>query len=522
MNKKIKILIGILIPIIFLLSILIPVFIIIMKTQSPPTKPKIDGQINYNEWESAYKTDHYLVFWIYEWTGLDPNLQTYNYLYLYSDNISLYVGVDLCGDITNSTYSEVFGIDIDTINDDMTYKSNPENFSKTNARFYYDVWQDEPLIGDGLFNTSIDPTEVELAWSFGSSPNAAWDHRMFEVRINLSALTYNYSSGGTWINGHVQMNDTIGIMVHGYGTAATNSISYTIPGQGIGVKNFATSRPWHVEYNYLNWEVNDKGIGTTNCSSSTDDWAFSSIKQLKGPKIINGQITSGEWDDAYITRHYEVFWVNPSTDLDPNLQGYNYLYLTADEDYLYIAVDLCGDITNDTTLEAFGFAIDTLADCYNYDDYEENFTKTNERFYWDVNNDQTIIGDNKYNTTIDPGDVELAWSFGSSPNAAWDHRIFEVKVNLTALLYNYTSGSTWISGNVEMGDTIGIMIHGYGTVATNSIEYTIPSQGISYSDVSNFDYCWEEELNYMKWNVNNQGIGTNNCTRRIDWTNPTI
>ncbi|TFF89444.1 MAG: hypothetical protein EU549_00580 [Promethearchaeota archaeon] len=517
MNKKIKILLVILIPIIVLFSILLPVFIILSK----PSIPNIDGQINTNEWKSAYKTDHYLVFWVYDWADLDPNLQTYNYLYLYADEDFLYVGVDLCGDITNETYSEVFGIDIDTINDDMIYGDNPINFSKTNARFYWDVWHDEPLLGENSFNTTINPNDVELAWSFGSSPNAAWDHRMFELKINLTALTYNYTSEGTWKSGHVQMGDRIGVMVHGYGTAATNSIEYTIPGQGIGIGNIKADYPWEIEYNYLNWEVNNQGKGITDCSNSTDKWSINGKNIIKGSKNINGQITSGEWDDAYTTRHYEVFWV-PSTEIDPNLQTYNYLYLTADDDYFYIGVDLCGDITNNTLLETFGFAIDTLADCLNYQDYGVNFTKTNQRFYWDVQNNQTLVGDNVFNTTIDSGDVELAWSFGSSPNAAWDHRMFEVKVKLTALVYNYTSGGSWISGNVEIGDDIGIMIHGYGTAATNNIEYTIPSQGIGYSAEFRNEYSWDEELSYMKWKINDQGLGTTNCSRRIDWTEPEI
>ncbi|MHA2253543.1 MAG: hypothetical protein ACXAD7_24505 [Candidatus Kariarchaeaceae archaeon] len=71
------------------------------------------------------------------------------------------------------------------------------------------------------------------------------------------------------------------------------------------------------------------------------------------PIVIDGIISSGEWDDAEnVTQWY--------MDADPaNYDGYNYMYIEEDADNVYIALDLVSDQTNDETGEWLGLWLNT-------------------------------------------------------------------------------------------------------------------------------------------------------------------
>jgi hypothetical protein len=252
-------------------------FVVIVSYQATPATPPltIDGQITGTEWDArAWETAHYGVFWTYQTSGLPRNLQTYCYLYLHADATYLYICADLCGDITNDTTYEWFGICIDCWNDDLTYIYD-DNFNETNERLFWDV-SDNELIVEEDYNdhcsSTLDISDFDLAWSFSASPNFAIPHRIFEVRILLESLSYT-----TWnhsVSGHTSIGDTIGVLVMGYGTMATNNILYTIPMQGIAWGGQYSDWyetylwAWMNEYNYINWQVSTNGLGTTNCNTT--------------------------------------------------------------------------------------------------------------------------------------------------------------------------------------------------------------------------------------------------------------
>ena len=68
---------------------------------------------------------------------------------------------------------------------------------------------------------------------------------------------------------------------------------------------------------------------------------------------IDGNISSGEWDDA---AHIEQWYMDADEE---NTDGNNYMYLTEDATYLYIGLDLCSDTTNDGTGEWVGVWLNT-------------------------------------------------------------------------------------------------------------------------------------------------------------------
>lgn len=69
--------------------------------------------------------------------------------------------------------------------------------------------------------------------------------------------------------------------------------------------------------------------------------------------LIDGTLSAGEWSAA----EHKIRWY---MDADPeNSDGYNYMYIDEDQDYLYIALDLCSDQTNDETGEWIGLWLNT-------------------------------------------------------------------------------------------------------------------------------------------------------------------
>jgi len=69
--------------------------------------------------------------------------------------------------------------------------------------------------------------------------------------------------------------------------------------------------------------------------------------------VIDGNLSAGEWSAA----EHKIRWY---MDADPtNSDGYNYMYIDEDQDYLYVALDLCSDQTNDETGEWIGLWLNT-------------------------------------------------------------------------------------------------------------------------------------------------------------------
>lgn len=80
---------------------------------------------------------------------------------------------------------------------------------------------------------------------------------------------------------------------------------------------------------------------------------------------VDGSLLTGEWDAA---AYVEEWYIDADVD---NTDGYNYMYLAEDANYLYVALDLCSDTTNDGTGEWVGVWLNTNQTQFCYETWEE-------------------------------------------------------------------------------------------------------------------------------------------------------
>jgi hypothetical protein len=275
--------------------------------------------------------------------------------------------------------------------------------------------------------------------------------------------------------------------------------------------------------------------------------------QLPTQITIDGDIKTGEWEGrSWKISEFTVF-------NHPDYQSHQYVYISRNETHLLLGIDLTGDITAGEEDEWIGVAIDTYNDDLIADDYlhdvpvkNQLFNFTNERFFWSVYNDDFLgnhvplipgvpyphIEEERVYSTIPRHAIQIEWSFGSSPNANWNHRQFEIALAFNELhVYNWSIWEDyWVDDinlideaidigeleigrdrwNVTTGDIIGIMIEGYGTVAfppESFMHYCLPAQGAmafyeTFDDIWG-DMAWEWEINYINWQVCNLTARTN-------------
>ncbi|MFX1287299.1 MAG: hypothetical protein ACFFFY_01900, partial [Promethearchaeota archaeon] len=126
------------------------------------------------------------------------------------------------------------------------YANNSSPFSTRLERLDFNVYRNYTNYAGNIWVPHSTITSYQLDWSFGSSPNNATDHRMFEFSIPKAELE------------HYNSNEELGIIVGGYGT-----LGY-INGSNFWV--FSTIDYWqHVEdssyYNYYNMKgVESPGV----------------------------------------------------------------------------------------------------------------------------------------------------------------------------------------------------------------------------------------------------------------------
>jgi len=174
---------------------------------TPSFSPTIDGQFTASDgWEYAdFKFTEYLI------TGSDT-LDAYNYFYLALDSEYLYGCADLVSDITNGTDEEWFSVWIDSDNNaDWLFNGTDEyswNYSvinnqgeemfcyNTSSGEFMDYCRDDYNGIDWM--STLDVTDVKIGFSFQETPNGGQAHRVYEFRIDKSALEgigTNYSVG---------------------------------------------------------------------------------------------------------------------------------------------------------------------------------------------------------------------------------------------------------------------------------------------------------------------------------------
>jgi hypothetical protein len=175
---------------------------------------------------------------------------------------------------------------------------------------------------------------------------------------------------------------------------------------------------------------------TTFYGNETELWCY---KTDTAP-TIDGVMSTGEWSDAD-----RIYWYyTPETNhKDANI----YIYSKWDDTAIYFCVDLCPDNTTEN-----GDYCYLLLD----EDHDGNFAMDSdwEHMVYTLGSSPTygvMVAMNRTDAEGD-GQVPTYMGFDSSPNVAWDHRIIEFQVNLTAI--NYST-------------TMGMIITGYGTLAPN-------------------------------------------------------
>lgn len=106
--------------------------------------------------------------------------------------------------------------------------------------------------------------------------------------------------------------------------------------------------------------------------------------------LIDGDINADEWADAdWKIPFYLNVDNNPDYNGKINVDGYNFLYIGEDSDNLYLALDLCGDRSDNETSEWIGVWLNTANRTYdNYFDWVDFFDNGVETLLHDVEEDQ--------------------------------------------------------------------------------------------------------------------------------------
>lgn len=121
---------------------------------------------------------------------------------------------------------------------------------------------------------------------------------------------------------------------------------------------------------------------------------FFSVYSIANPQmknvVIDGDINTGEWDDAdWIIPFYLDVDNTPDYNGKINVDGINFLYLGEDKSNLYIALDLCSDRSDNETDEWVGVWLNTADRVFdNFFDWADFFDNGVETLVYDVENDQ--------------------------------------------------------------------------------------------------------------------------------------
>lgn len=129
-------------------------------------------------------------------------------------------------------------------------------------------------------------------------------------------------------------------------------------------------------------------------------------------------------------------------------ENFYYSHLDLEAGLLYYLADICSDGTNETTEEFFSFwydGNDTFDDVHNTDESWNMHTTdpdySNEMFCYlpetDTFNSSLWLYSTKgwqgYDTTLDETDVQIAYGFQNTTNARFEHRIYEMAIEIDAL-----------------------------------------------------------------------------------------
>lgn len=182
--------------------------------------------------------------------------------------------------------------------------------------------------------------------------------------------------------------------------------------------------------------------------------------------IIDGVIDD-EWSHCDLILPYFINVNNTPHSSGSDVDTYNYVYIGQDVRNLYIAVDLCGDQTDDPSYEYIfiGLNLNRTYDdgnLWNYvnDGYEH------VGYHVDDEEDFIPFFVNMSTPAYSSAPYVLEYAFTSSPNCDEDHRIFEFAIPISGL-EGYTSTTK-----------LGFAIQGYGTMAAEGYNfYTICASG---------------------------------------------
>lgn len=190
-----------------------------------------------------------------------------------------------------------------------------------------------------------------------------------------------------------------------------------------------------------------------------NDYQFGTDPKKITP-TIDGIIEKREW---LRSSYYNIpFYLDVNNDVDPvvdlaNVDGWNYLSVAEDEDYYYLALDLCSDRTNNKAGEWLALhianqipdAVDSRLAFYTLEDYGYEY------LFYDVDNDvpflydsHTISGSTEYvDIPISPEMDEIDVYRGTTTG---DYRDFWTEYdnrNFTASSVYYSSEPEWMPGD---------------------------------------------------------------------------
>ncbi len=170
--------------------------------------------------------------------------------------------------------------------------------------------------------------------------------------------------------------------------------------------------------------------------------------------IIDGVINEDEWSDADWNIEFYLDLDNSGANVD----GYNYMYLGEDEINFYVALDLCGDQSNDETGEWIGLWINTM---------NRDFGNKTEWAPYIDDGAETLIHDVEHNKT---------WLY------------FKNDTYIAGNLYKYINGNEEI--NAIIGSAPGDYINTRGLALWDMISEQIGSD---------YSYRIDFSINMTKW-----------------------
>lgn len=143
------------------------------------SSPLIDGVL-----DQAYSQNGPQISFYY-----DPPTKlkaSWNYIYILNDNEYIYIFIDFLSD--NETYKDdALYLWLDTNNSNQLYTSqiNPD----------FSLWHDRD---DYCINfTTPSSLDYSLIYRFGNSPNGAYNHVQWELKLTMNNMSNNVSSGDT-------------------------------------------------------------------------------------------------------------------------------------------------------------------------------------------------------------------------------------------------------------------------------------------------------------------------------------